>query len=439
MWICNDALEALRSFPDNSVDFVFTDPTYGGSIQYGELCYFWLVWLGYGEDYLRSIMLDEVVINEQQGKRFNDYYRMLYTIFKEVGRVLKPNKYMIVTFHNPEFRIRNALERAAYIAGFDLENIIYQPPPKIPGKKTSMQPYGSISGDFYFRFRNAKKPDRRLNIDDTAFERIIVQTTKHILVERGQPTPMPIISNGIEPALCQHGFPIPRDPERRSVETVILDHVGREFIVIDPKTGRVIQRPKKILDKLIWLKEPERYLINRIPLDERVERMVVAILLRKRKVTFTEVMSELYTTFKNALTPDRPSVKAILEAYAEPRKKLWVLKRSVEMRESEHNKIIGMLAEIGKKIGYRVWIGLREQAAEYKGAPLRTLCDFHEGSGPTGITDDKWNNYVRHIDVLWIDQGRIVCAFEVENTTAITEGINRCSNIPTSIRLKSLL
>lgn len=129
MFICNDAVFALRELPDNSVDYVFTDPTYGASIQYGELCYLWASWHGYGEDLLKDLKRDEVVINEEgQEKGFDDYYNMLYVIFKEVSRVLKPNRYMTVTFHNPSFEIRNALERAAYIGGFDLENVIYEPP-----------------------------------------------------------------------------------------------------------------------------------------------------------------------------------------------------------------------------------------------------------------------------------------------------------------------
>jgi DNA modification methylase len=234
-FVCDDALVALRKIPDNSVDYVFTDPSYGESIQYGELCYLWASWLGYGDEYLEKMKREEVVINDEgQNKGFDDYYNLLYVIFKEVGRVVKPNKYMTVTFHNPSFEIRNALERAAYIAGFDLEAVIYEPPATVPSKKSSLQPYGSVSGDFYFRFKNVKKADRILKEDEATFERVILDATKRILIERGEPTPMPIISNGIEPALSEHGFPFSKE---KTVEEVIIEHIGTEFVVYD-KTGK---------------------------------------------------------------------------------------------------------------------------------------------------------------------------------------------------------
>jgi DNA modification methylase len=423
MWVCRDALETLRELPDDSIDYVFTDPTYGGSIQYGELCFLWASWLGYGDDYLEKLQRDEVLINEEQGKSLDDYERMLRVVFQEVCRVLKPGKYMTVTFHNPSFEIRNILERAAYIAGFDLESVVYQPPPA-PSKKGGIQPYGSVSGDFYFRFKNVKSPGREPKVDEEAFERIIVQAVTRIIARRGEPTPMPIISNGIEPELCKHGFPFSKE---KTIEKVIVEHVGKEFIIID-KFGKIVKKRRGISDKRVWFVDPEKYLLDVVPLVERVEKSVVATLLRRRKATFTDIMVDLYTRFKNALTPNPPGVTAILKEYAVPEKGFWTIKHKVEEREEEHGKIIALLAEIGKKAGCKIWIGRKEQSDIYQGRPLSEFCDFKTLKLPN-IPEENMDR-IRRIDVLWIIDGKVRYEFEVENTTSIVEAVIRGANIP---------
>jgi len=79
------------SIPKESVDYVFTDPPYGGSIQYMELSVLWLCWLkGEGNDKRFEMNFDdEITINEFQGKDFDYYHKMLRAAFEEVYRVLK--------------------------------------------------------------------------------------------------------------------------------------------------------------------------------------------------------------------------------------------------------------------------------------------------------------------------------------------------------------
>jgi hypothetical protein len=63
---------------------------------------------------------------------------------------------MTLTFNNTRIDVWNAIIRAASIAGFDLEKIIYQPPAVKPSK-ASLHPYGSSFGDYYLRFRKPKQ------------------------------------------------------------------------------------------------------------------------------------------------------------------------------------------------------------------------------------------------------------------------------------------
>ena len=55
-------------------------------------------------------------------KRDFDYYdKMLYKAFSEVNKILKTNRYLIVTFHNSQPRIFNSIMKSCVNAGFVLE------------------------------------------------------------------------------------------------------------------------------------------------------------------------------------------------------------------------------------------------------------------------------------------------------------------------------
>jgi adenine-specific DNA methylase len=75
---------------------------------------------------------EEAIINKYQKKDRNAYENLLYGVFKECHRVLKPGKWMVMTFNNKESSVWMALLRAARRAGFYLpeDGIIYQEPIK---------------------------------------------------------------------------------------------------------------------------------------------------------------------------------------------------------------------------------------------------------------------------------------------------------------------
>jgi adenine-specific DNA methylase len=54
--------------PPNSIDYRFTDPPYGDSIQYYELSKLWASWLQ-----IPTSSSEEIVINPQKGKSVNLY------------------------------------------------------------------------------------------------------------------------------------------------------------------------------------------------------------------------------------------------------------------------------------------------------------------------------------------------------------------------------
>jgi len=144
---------SLLKLPSRSVDYVFTDPPYDASIQYGELSYMWAAWLKMDTGYIETISAKEVIRNERQHKDFDVYHGLLKNSFEGMHKALKLGRYLTVTFHNPTFQVRNATIRAGTYVGFELEKIHHQPLARGSGKSL-LQPFGSAQGDFYLRFTN---------------------------------------------------------------------------------------------------------------------------------------------------------------------------------------------------------------------------------------------------------------------------------------------
>lgn len=108
---------ALSEIPDNSVDYVFTDPPFGSNIFYADLNLIWESWLGQ-----TTQAETEAVINRSRknGKTLQDYYQLMKSAFSEMHRVLKPSRWASVVFHNSDDEVWRAIQTAAEEAGFAL-------------------------------------------------------------------------------------------------------------------------------------------------------------------------------------------------------------------------------------------------------------------------------------------------------------------------------
>lgn len=333
----------LSFIDSNSVDYVFTDPPYGGSIQYYELAFFRLAWLrGEHEDsrFNTNWWKDEITINTQQNKHFDYYHNLLLGAFKEIFRVLKPRAYMTVTFHSTDVKVYNSIIRAGVYAGFKMEHIIYQPP-AVRSAKASLHPYTSASGDYYIRFSKPETPRQLYDeheVDMLRFETIVVNTIKEIIAKRGEPTSYNDILKGIYIELDKYGFLLAAKP--KNIERIIKKHEGKDFIFVEGEGW--------------WFKDPSEYLLNIVPLQDRVEVAVLQALKRRPLASFDDILQEIYINFRNALTPNPPRVRSILEEYAEKARGKWRLKDAAKVYESVHTRVITILANLGKLLGFKV-------------------------------------------------------------------------------------
>lgn len=108
-------------------------------------------------------------------------------------------------------------------------------------------------------------------------------------------------------------------------------------------------------------------------------------------------------------------------------------------RESDqtHTEVQGWLRDLGKALGYEVWVAANDQGRTYNGGRLGDGC---MAALPDTVGNAAGSDAVRLIDILWIDQptGLIVAAYEVEHTTSIYSGIIRMLDLALGTEARAL-
>jgi hypothetical protein len=242
--LLRSSITKLKELPQDSIDYVITDPPYGHSIQYGELLYLWGAWLNLPDEY-KTIFKDEIVVNSRQKKDLDDYEELLYQAFKKVYSVLKPGRYCTITFHNPSLTIRNVLYRSVIRAGFNFEQVIYQKPARASAKSL-LQPIGSQSGDYFFRF---KKPEKKIDsmyspINEQELEKWIIQIVADIITTKGEPMPFNQIQNSLDPILYKklYDAKLLMTFNPRSVKEIMKENIGKVFQFQDTSSDKISEK-----------------------------------------------------------------------------------------------------------------------------------------------------------------------------------------------------
>ena len=113
---CQSSTQSLM--PDNCIDYIFTDPPFGGNLNYSELSFIWESWLK-----VKTNNEKEAICNDVQHKGLLEYQDLMTKCFSEFNRVLKPNRWMTVEFHNSKNSVWNAIQEALLRAGFVIADV----------------------------------------------------------------------------------------------------------------------------------------------------------------------------------------------------------------------------------------------------------------------------------------------------------------------------
>ncbi|MCD4811508.1 DNA methylase [bacterium] len=126
--------------PNNSVDYVFIDPPFGDNLMYSELNFLWEDWLG-----VYTNNKKEAIISSFQNKNYNSYKCLMKEAFCEFYRILKPNRWITIEFHNSKSEVWNIIQDTLLKAGFIITQVAILD--KKQGTKNQMTTKGAVSKD----------------------------------------------------------------------------------------------------------------------------------------------------------------------------------------------------------------------------------------------------------------------------------------------------
>lgn len=134
------ASSASLALRDGSIDYVFTDPPFGGNIPYAEVNFINEAWLGSFTD-----RTGEAIVSPAQGKSVLDYQRLLTASLTEARRVLRDEGQATLVFHSATAAIWNALRGAYSDAGFGVRHAGVLD--KTQGSFKQVTTTGAVKGD----------------------------------------------------------------------------------------------------------------------------------------------------------------------------------------------------------------------------------------------------------------------------------------------------
>jgi hypothetical protein len=208
-------------------------------------------------------------------------------------------------------------------------------------------------------------------------------------------------------------------------------------IVRDALSGADGERLVRTEGDRWWLADRADRDAAAVPLADRVEWAVYSLLSTAGPLSESAFFERIASMFTGADLPDEALVRACLDSYrslaSTPDRLLTgddVLKRS-----HEHGELLGVLADLGHRLGMSVWIGERQQRRRVDGRPLGARLTEAERSGPPYLGKVRTED-LEEVDALWYVRGRMTFAWEVEWTAMLSETVlRRHARIPPDDRL----
>ena len=145
----------LSFIPDDSVDYILTDPPHGDRIPYLELSALWASWLRIDLDFGKEIVVSDA---KERNKDIRDYVELLYNSFKEMHRVLKTGKFASVVFNNLDDETWLSFLDILISSGFEIVEV--SPMYYSAGSVVQDTRKGGLMSDFVFTCRKREKPPK---------------------------------------------------------------------------------------------------------------------------------------------------------------------------------------------------------------------------------------------------------------------------------------
>ncbi|MFH0751056.1 MAG: hypothetical protein V2B17_04405 [Chloroflexota bacterium] len=191
-----------------------------------------------------------------------------------------------------------------------------------------------------------------------------------------------------------------------------------------------------------WLRDHRDEAEAAAPLSDRLEWAVFSLLGTGASVPEAAVRARVEEVFVGPDAPDPWLVDACLASYGVPApgEGRLVAGDDLQARTREHAATIGLLADLGHRLGVHVFISPREQGRRTGGAPLGARLLGDERDASLGFLGRSGADALEQVDCGWYVRPRFVFLFEVEWTAMLGEPVlRRGRRIPADERIVRFL
>jgi len=369
---------------------------------------------------------------------------------------------MVMTFHNKEFKVWNAIHLAAHDAGFRLaecDGMIYQPPIANYTQTIQTRRSGSMLGDFILSFQKVDNQPEFKAIEHAEIGRQIERlAAEAVLHHKG--ASLSLIYMKLMPWLLNNN---------------LLDEINEKELVpyltnsFEEKDGKwhLKASPGDELKQALEEYSRQHYKasyeeLDFVPMEARIEYIIKRLLYARGFATQDDILNAIYENLINSNMAEAREIQQVLSSIAtlmpisqaaagkvskgKAGRKVWKLKEDIEREklfaelgvdveyrlntteESEHDLAIARLVEMAGLRKLKAHIGRTEQMKYAEFRQMSSDLPQRVKGMPKAARD-----IIEQIDVLWHNGGKgIVAAFEVERTTTITSGIDRFRNLLTA-------
>src|SRR5437016_178019 len=154
--LAHDAAALDKVLKPGSVDYIFTDPPYGGFITYLDLSILWNHWLGFGvSERVRDL---ETIVGGERGHTEEHYKKGLARSIKTSLRLLRPDRWFSIVFQHWDISYFATILETASDWGAELKAAITQTGDVIWSMHKKKNSASVLAGEMILTFYKAKRP-----------------------------------------------------------------------------------------------------------------------------------------------------------------------------------------------------------------------------------------------------------------------------------------
>ncbi|NLO18313.1 MAG: hypothetical protein GX121_00290 [Ignavibacteria bacterium] len=435
--VINASVLDLEQFIETkSIDYIYTDPPYGGNIAYLDLSTMWNAWLGF--EINEQTRQNEIIEGGDLEKTQKDYEKLFSNSFEAMSQVIKKDGWLSLVFAHKKLEYWNLIIDSNEESGMEFKGSVYQPTnnSSIHYKKN---PANVLCSQRIANFQKTYDRAKKEKPDD--LKKFIINELERAIIEQNGAAIDLIYQRILDKLLNNNTIHEAKKKGYLRLEN-ILESSGLFFYDYDNSLYYVKDQGSK------YLSYQREYFKNR----DELKIYLKSLLAKSKGMTLDEIHKEIFEIYNEekkfpidqlhcdldeilneiAYKGNHNSTKWFLKTGEQTQMDFGseILKKLVKIKTSSgsHSETIFRLVQIGKYLNFNCWIGKREQSIdEFQGVKFS---DLSISDLPLQCPEEHQLKSISQIDVIWFDKmNNPRYAFEVEESTNILTGFERFVNL----------